>query len=454
MTKEERILKQLKDQPALFFIWDFLEEFPDATLYLVGGAVRDALLRRSMSEIDFDFVIKNLDAEKIEHWFSQFGELNLVGQHFGVYKFMPTGFTAKQIDFIDIALPRTEQVAEGSLGGYKDFNIQSDKNLNIEDDLSRRDFTINAIAFDLRKQAIIDPFNGQIDLEEKKIRAVGNPEERFKEDLTRLLRGIRFAAELHFDIEPETSESIRLDMKQINVTKTEGDQFQYVIPREVIGQELAKAFHRNPVRALQECLRHGVMFELFPEVTKIIEVDPHYLDPLKEVRSGELQVTLALLLRCLDAEHIGEALRHSGLDSLSRNATYRIESSEIKTVVKRLQLGYTTSSVIEMPGAQFERQFMNGRGPVLNRCLELIGKGDVAQTARDRRRDIEHRWLVDADEKIAPLLSGNDILHAGVEAGPQVRALLDKVRSLQLDGDLMTREQALAWLKQTIKEQP
>jgi tRNA nucleotidyltransferase/poly(A) polymerase len=451
MNQEERILKKLADQPALFFINDFLTEHPEAELFLVGGAVRDAILNRSMNEIDFDFVIRGLEPEKIENWFGSFGELNLVGQHFGVYKFMPTGFTPKQIDFIDIALPRTEKVANGSLGGYKDFDIQSDKDLSIEDDLSRRDFTINAIAFNLRTKELIDPFNGQIDIETKTLRAVGDPEKRFKEDLSRILRGIRFAAELHFDIEDETSQAIREDLHKLNVQREQNGQLVYVIPREVIGSELAKALNRNPVRAINECLRHGVLHELFPEVTRMMEVDFHYLDPLKEVRAGEITVTVALLLRCLNPEELGQALNFSGLGSLPKGTVKRVEPTDIKTIVARLQTGPTLEEVSTMRGSQFERHFMNGRGPILNRCLELIGKGDIAQAARDRRRDIEARWLVDGDEKIAPLLSGNDILSHGIEAGPKIRQYLDLLRDQQLDGNLMSRDQALTWLNQELK---
>lgn len=452
MNQEERILKCLQDQPALFFIEEFLEEHEHAELYLVGGAVRDALLNRHMNEMDFDFVIRGLDAEDIEQWFSAFGELNLVGQHFGVYKFMPTGFTPKQIEFIDIALPRTEAVRTGSLGGYKDFDIQSNKDLSIDQDLSRRDFTVNALAFNLRTKQLIDPFNGQIDLEQKLLRAVGNPEERFKEDLSRILRGIRFAAELHFDIENETSHAMKEDMSRINVMKEEDEKHIYVVPREVIGVELAKALNRNPVRTIHECLRHGALHELFPKVARMIEVDTHYLDPLREVRAGEILISVTLLLRCLEPEDIQDALHFSGLGSLPKGTMKRVEVKDVKTLIGRLQSGLSSDDVAQMPGAQFERHFMNGRGKILNRCLELIAKGDVAQTARDRRRDIEARWLVDGDEKIAPLLSGNDILAHGIEAGPKVREILDRIRDLQLDGQLMSREQALKWLKQEVKK--
>jgi tRNA nucleotidyltransferase/poly(A) polymerase len=453
MNMEEQILDRLNKHPALFFVQDFLDEHPNADLFLVGGAVRDALMGRKMHGLDFDFVIGKLSPEEIENWFGNFGKVNLVGQHFGVYKFMPTGFNTDTIEFIDIALPRTEEVAKGSLGGYKDFDIQSDKDLPIEDDLARRDFTINAMAFDIRKKTLIDPFNGQNDIKGKTLRAVGIPEERFSEDLSRILRGIRFASELHFNIEEETSKAIQKLIKQVNQTFTKEEKTEYVVPREIIGIELAKAFNRSPVRAMRECLSHGVLHEIFPKVMRIIEVDEGYVDPLFEVRSNELTVTLTLLLRCLDPLEAKEALRFSGLDTLARNSSKRIEIDVVAKLIERLQFGYNTEEVFALPASQFEKQFMNGNGAVLARCFELIGKGDVAQAARDRRRDIENRWLVDHDERIAPLLSGNDIMSQGINAGPLVRIWLEKIRDLQLDGSLMSREQALKWLKENINNE-
>jgi len=448
MSQEERLQQLLREQDSLFWIEDFLTEHPEAGLYLVGGAVRDGLLGRKMRTIDFDFVIKGLAPERIEHWFGAFGKLSLVGQNFGVYKFLPTGFTTEQIEFIDIALPRTEAVSSGALGGYKDFDIQSDPNLSIEDDLARRDFTINAMAFDLREKVLVDPFNGQIDLEDRRIRAVGNPAERFQEDLSRMLRALRFAAELHFDIEDTTSQAIINHIVEVNRLRDQDGKQVFVVPRETIGAELAKALNRSPVRAIKEFVRHDVLATLLPDIHRIVEVDQRYLDPLWEVRAGEATVTLALLLRGLSYETLREAVRFTGLGTLPRDSARRINPDLVVWLVDRLHTGLTPQVIDEMPASAFEKQFMNGKGELLNRSLELLGHGDVAQIARDRRQNIESRWLVDSDESIAPLVSGNDILSIGIESGPKVRLALDHIRSLQLDGKLMTREMALRELKQ------
>ena len=126
-------------------------------------------------------------------------KINLVGKSFGVFKFVPTTIEQsnnRTIEPIDIALPRTEHA--GMSGGYKDFEIQSDKDLPIEEDLGRRDFTINALAYDLKNQKIIDEFDGLKDLNDKIIKAIGDPLQRFQEDYTRMMRAIRFSCQLNF----------------------------------------------------------------------------------------------------------------------------------------------------------------------------------------------------------------------------------------------------------------
>src|SRR3990167_4013873 len=139
MNKEEFLFQFLQQQPALFFLPLFLQEHPQSDLYLVGGAVRDLLLKKK-EVVDFDFVVRNLSPTELETWLQKKGTVNLVGKHFGVYKFMPKGFTVDQLEWIDIALPRTEKGTKENLGGYRDFDIQSDPLLPIEKDLERRDF--------------------------------------------------------------------------------------------------------------------------------------------------------------------------------------------------------------------------------------------------------------------------------------------------------------------------
>ncbi|MFA4845406.1 MAG: hypothetical protein WC654_02520 [Patescibacteria group bacterium] len=447
--KEDTLVKLIKQEPALAFVDSFLATHPDAQLYLVGGAVRDALMGRRSSKMDFDFVIRGMSADDVQTWFNTQGEVNLVGQHFGVFKFMPRGFTADRIAFIDLALPRTEAVAEGSLGGYKDFDVQSDPNLSIEDDLARRDFTMNAIAFDVRDGRLVDPFQGQTDLANKIIRAVGNPHERFQEDLTRILRAIRFAAELQFKIEEQTVHAIQTLVVEINRMREVDGKLEFVVPREIVGEELAKALCRNPHEAIQMLRHFGAIKELFLGIEDVLS-RKDYLEPLTRTQPNELFVVVALLMRDLTSEQIHNAIHLSGLDRLPRNSTIRIDTGDVLWLVKLLQSDPSIHVVEGLTGSEFERQFMNGRGGALVRCLDLLDRKKVADAARRRRKEIEDRWLVDHDETIAPLLSGNDILAAGIPAGPKVRLWLDGIRDLQLDGTLMTREAALAWLKDNL----
>jgi len=149
-------------RPEFLFIQNFFATFSQGEVYLVGGAVRDILLERTTK--DYDFVVGNVKAKELEDFFAKIGEIDLVGKSFGVLKFVPHGFKVGENNFeaIDVALPRTE--VAGMSGGYKDFEVQSDPNLSIEEDLSRRDFTINALAWDLKNKKIIDEFDGLKDL--------------------------------------------------------------------------------------------------------------------------------------------------------------------------------------------------------------------------------------------------------------------------------------------------
>lgn len=431
MRLEDSLNQSISSHGALSFTEELVSSFPKMNLYLVGGAVRDTLLCRRIREFDFDFVVQGLDQASLEAWLSDRGELNLVGQHFGVYKFMPTGFSPKDIAFID---------------------IQSDPNLPIENDLARRDFTINAMAFDVRTRTLIDPFNGRGDIQRKVIRAVGNPTERFIEDLSRMLRGIRFAAELTFTVEEETSAAIRALLQKINAQKEVDGKLEYVVSRETVGAELAKMLSRSPMRGLFELQTHGALSECFPEVQSKLDADPNYLTPLAQATPGELTLVLALLLRGLNRTEVRRTLSFTGLDTLERGSSWRTETNHIVSLIDLLQKNFDVIGIQTMRASEFERCFFHKRGLLLLRCLELLGQKELMQAILTRRKQMEDRWLVDQDEAIAPILSGQDILAKGVPAGPHVRLLLDQVRDRQLDGELMRREDALTWLRYQLKQ--
>lgn len=445
-------------EPLLEFRREFARDFPKAELYLVGGAVRDAMLGRPNK--DFDFIVTGVPKEEIENWFGTRGHIELTGRNFGVWKFTPRGFQTNQIEPVDLALPRREHISPDSMGGYRDFEMQSDPNLPIGKDLERRDFTMNALAYDDKKGEILDLFGGAQDIEHKLIRAVNDPRERFGEDLSRMLRAIRFATQLGFEIEAGTFAAIKEKMPLINQTrerrltdverargKKGGDEF--VVPRETVGKEIAKALVADPAKTLDLLRASGALRELLPEIDELSQ-DDEYLQPLAAMRTRDATVIAALMLRGLDAQQARAQVRAVGISLLPAESPYRVREDEAGWIVARLHEGEPNVEV--MRASVFERQYMNERGERYLAALDALGHTAAAKSIRDRIADIRERWLAEDDEKIKPLVSGNDVLELGIKAGPRVRELLDAARDAQLDGQTMNRESALGLLKSLVTE--
>jgi tRNA nucleotidyltransferase/poly(A) polymerase len=170
------------------------------TIYLVGGCVRDLLLGKKITDWD---LTTNATPEQMLQLFPD----AFYNNDFGTVGIPTRIEESEHSGIVEITTFRTEK-------GYSD-NRRPDTvswGKTIEEDLQRRDFTINAMAFALNLHAspftLIDPFNGKTDLERKIIRAVGEPSLRFQEDALRLMRAIRFAAQLGFTIEPKTLQAV------------------------------------------------------------------------------------------------------------------------------------------------------------------------------------------------------------------------------------------------------
>src|SRR3989344_1648859 len=319
---------------------------PGAELFLVGGAVRDALLKRPTA--DFDFVIRGLEKKQIEKTLPRYGSVNLVGKKFGVYKFVPRGW---QDEPIDLALPRTEHTLTGS-GAYKDFAIASDPRLPIEADLQRRDFTVNALAVNIATNKLVDVTNGQRDLKNKIIRTVGKPEQRFREDYTRLLRRVRFAVSLDFTIEKETFGQIKKLIGNLNKKITSG----YVVPRELIASELVKMLRPNPVRAVELLDSSGALAILIPELLTMKkcpqpknfhsegDVWIHTLLTLKNLTSTQFkrefknQPTTDEVLWALLFHDLGKPYTIVRMDRLRYNNDDAVSAEKFPSVANRLKI--------------------------------------------------------------------------------------------------------------------
>ena len=250
-------------------------------IFIVGGAVRDLLMGKIVYDWDFT---TNATPEEI---------LKIYPDGFYDNVFGTVGLSVEgQDNPVQITTYRTEY-------GYSD-NRRPDKiswGKTLQEDLERRDFTINSMAFDGNK--VIDLYDGQIDLKNKVLKVVGDPNERFNEDALRMMRAVRIAGELKFEIEKNTFEAIQENSKLINK-----------IAKERIKDELFKILKsNNPYSGIFHLKESGLMQEILPEMMKcfgieqkspsrhhIYDVGTHLLMSLKECKSTDPVTRFATLI--------------------------------------------------------------------------------------------------------------------------------------------------------------
>lgn len=178
--------------------------------FLVGGAVRDKF--RGLKPKDKDYLVTGLTGESLVSVLNKHGHVKLVGESFGVYKFVQRGTT----EVHDFALPRKET----STGvGHADFEVDAGPHITVEEDLSRRDFTCNSIAVDVLTGEIVDPFNGVADIAANRLALVFD--RAFREDPLRMLRACQFAARLGFQPTDHMLQTMRQDAHLIESVSAE-----------------------------------------------------------------------------------------------------------------------------------------------------------------------------------------------------------------------------------------
>lgn len=193
MNKIQNFINNLKQKP---FIVSLINN--GGEVLAIGGVVRDLIL--NVPNKDIDLIVRKIPIDTLISQLQKFGKVDVVGKSFGVIKFVDADGT----DY-DIALPRTEK--PNGQGGYQGFDVQSDENLPIEDDLRRRDAKFNAMSINLNSGKFIDPLGGLEDIEKKQISAANS--EAFSDDPLRMLRMVSFASRFGFTIEPNTMKMIQ-----------------------------------------------------------------------------------------------------------------------------------------------------------------------------------------------------------------------------------------------------
>lgn len=443
-----------------------------ATVYEVGGTVRDRLLHRLHK--DRDLLVASIPYQRLLTLLRPWGEVLPVGKSFGVIKFYPKDEPGV---CYDIALPRRE-VSTGV--GHRDFEVDFDPDLPVEIDLSRRDFTINAMAQEVRSGRLIDPFGGARDLENRTLRQVSD--RAFEEDPLRLLRGVQFAARFELTIESGTLEAMK---RHAPLLKT--------VSGERVAEELKKLLTApRPSRGFILMEETGMLGEILPELKENVGVlqgnkfanddvfmhTMRVLDASREDKaiptSGDLELMLAALFH-----DVGKARTKRFVPEKNRITFYCHQLVGRRMFEKRLKAlklstmgidGEQVSSLIEHHMFQTKsyfsdraiRRFINKVGPdLILKLIDLrLADNRGGRYPEGIRGVLKLRRRIEEElEKKTPLnvkdlaVRGDDVLALGVPEGPQVGKILKELLEMVLDDPSKnTKEALLEIAKQRLAE--
>ena len=414
--------------------------------YLVGGCVRDLLLGRVPK--DFDVATSAPPAELLR----LFPHGDQVGAHFGVVLVHEGGAQVEVATFRSDLEYRDGRHPEG-------VRFEQDP----RQDVQRRDFTINALLLDPDTREVLDYANGRADLQAGIIRAIGDPETRFREDHLRLLRAVRFAARLGFTIEERTFEAIRRLAPAIAS-----------VSAERVRDELVRILTEGGARRGMELLdQTGLLHEILPEIEamKGVEQPPEYhpegdvwthtLLMLDGLRQPSAELALGVLLHDVGKPgtfRVAERIRFDGHVELGvtiaralltrlRFSNHTVEAVEalVDNHMKFRDAPHMRESrlkrFLRMP--DFEEHMELHRLD----CLSSHGGFDNYHFVRQKQRELPPDQL-----KPAPLITGRDLIAAGHRPGPAFGLVLTEVEDAQLEGRIATREQALQLAEERFKQ--
>jgi putative nucleotidyltransferase with HDIG domain len=407
--------------------------------YLVGGCVRDRLL--GIHPKDFDI---GTDARP-EEVMGYFPRSQFVGAHFGVV--LVRGEIGQQVE---VATFRSE-------GLYSDgrrpdeVRFESDPAL----DAQRRDFTINGLMEDPLSGEIIDFVGGKADLEAKVIRAIGDPRNRFQEDYLRMLRGVRFAARLRFVIEPATLAAIQEYAPCVSQVSAER------VRDEVVGIVASGA----PRRGLELLDAAGLLIHILPEISAFHGVQ----QPPEFHPEGDVWVHVSLMLEQMHQPSTTLAMGVL-LHDVGKPSTFRIAErirfdghAEVGAAMAKqllIRLRFSTEDIEQITALVANhmkfKDVKQMRLSTLKRFLRLAHFTEHLELHRldclashghmDAYNFVRAKLAELSEEEMRPprLVTGDDLLREGYTPGRRLGNALAAIETAQLEGEIVTREQALS----------
>jgi len=400
------IFEKHKDWEKVLLILEQLKKF-EYKAYLAGGCVRDAAL--GFIPHDFD-IATNATPDEVE---SLFPRTERVGAVFGVM------LVIVEKSAFEVATFRTEQdYQDGRHPGKVEF-------CDAEKDALRRDFTVNAMFYDVFKDRVIDYVDGMKDLDRKVLRAVGDPSLRFQEDYLRVMRAVRFASQLGFEIEEQTFAAIR-----------EKAPLVPLISRERVAQETEKTLlGRQPDIGFRLWAQSGLAPYIFEKPNSYLKENIKYLSAFS-VKMGRLE-----------APEQAWAVFFSKWPETSREEQYRSFRLSAAVMQKVNFLLQTTKALLN-PSMRMSEKWvlMQGDlGVVALKMAQVIAELE----GRESLYPLVQQLLKASKLGQLPerLVNAGDLKKCGVESGPRFGEILKEIYLLQLEGRLKTREDAIDWIK-------
>ncbi len=437
--------------------------------YLIGGLLRDRILGVPVEARDYDLEVYGIDGAALRSILERFGRVNAVGESFTVYK----------LGDIDVSIPRRDSKTGK---GHKGFTVTGDPTMTVSEAARRRDFTINAMLCDPLTGELVDPHGGLEDLQARRLRAVDPA--TFVEDSLRVLRAMQFAARFDLFIDPQTLElcrSIPLDD----------------LPSERIWGEFEKLLlrSRHPSIGLQAGLGMGVMDKLFPDLKALVgcpqepswhpegdvwvhtlqavDLAASYLDDLSYPRRvvvmlgtlchdlGKPPTTKVIdgRIRSLDHEEQGIAPTERVLDRLNIRTLdgYDVRRQVIAIVADHLKPGLFYRERDKVGDAAFRRLALKCELDLLYRVAKADSLGRKAAGVPPPDSDAQE-WFLERAQALGvkregpkPLLLGRHLLEMGLQPGPRIGEITERVYQLQLDGAVKTLDDAMAEARKILK---
>ncbi len=413
------------------------------TAFYAGGCVRDKLLGATPHDYD---IATDTPPEQVRKLFPR---TVAVGAHFGVISVLEAGAEFQVASFRADGL-----YLDGRRPETVTFSTP-------EQDAQRRDFTINGLFFDPVSETLIDYVGGQRDLAARMLRAIGRPEDRFREDRLRMLRAVRFSTALAFDIDPATWRAVCEHAPHI-----------HEVSAERIREELVKIFlSPRRVRGFDLLDESGLLREILPEIEALKGCEqPPQFHP-----EGDVFVHTRIMLGLLPAQvsvplvfsvlfhDIGKPptfatdpdgrIRFSGHDSVGAGMTetimtrLRFSRAEIDATVEIVANHMVFKDVQQMRVAKLKRFLAR---PHLDDELELHrvdctsshGMLDNFEFLKAKREEFASEPLIPP-----PLVTGRDLIALGLVPSPRFTEILEAVQSRQLEKSLTTHEDALAFVR-------